>query len=123
MRNKILAIIVTLVVLLGLGLLIYSSIYPKIHPSLERDEKEYIVYFYQTDCGYCQAIESDVANFIENGNIKLYKINMQSEKHQGKWDDYGVSGTPTMFYVRDGRVQKKVVGSDKSVELMNKYLD
>jgi thiol-disulfide isomerase/thioredoxin len=119
MQNKVKILSVLVITLIGLGVILYFSLNPKIHSDLAVDEKEYVIYFHQIYCEYCQEIASNVEVFIEETSLPVYKKNT-AYLTQEQADDYGISGTPTMYYVKRGRIMNKAVGPDAVLKLMDK---
>ncbi|GEN55921.1 hypothetical protein GCM10012290_04450 [Halolactibacillus alkaliphilus] len=51
-------------------------------------EDEYIVYFWQENCRYCQEIEDDIDAFKEDGPLPIYIIDMTKSENRFLWYDW-----------------------------------
>jgi Thioredoxin len=119
MRNNLKIGLIAMITIAGLIFMFFPS-KEAVHADLVYDAEEYIVYFYQPSCGYCQLISDEVNAFQLNGDIPLYKKDMFTD-YSDKWDDWELEGTPTMIHVKNGKVYKKVVGPDDCRKLMDKF--
>lgn len=99
--------------------------------TLIHDDPKYVVYFTQPGCHYCAEVDPDVIKFANKVNdIKVYHYNINPETWQstpfakstnGKdspleanidvTDDVNVSSTPTLFYINDGKIVTKAMGT------------
>jgi thiol-disulfide isomerase/thioredoxin len=111
--------LVALITLAGLIFMFFPS-KEAVHEDLHYQDKEYILYFYQPNCSYCQLIADDVNDFQENGKIPLYKKDMYTD-YSDKWDAWEIEGTPTMIYVKNGKVYDQVVGPKDCRKLMERF--
>lgn len=121
MKNIIYGIVGVLAVLLVTNLIITIAQGNEFKKDIfGHDDVEYITYFYKDNCSYCEAIDGDVENFIENGTIPMYKYKVTdySDKDRKELD---ITGTPTMFHIKNGKLVKKYVGADECVELMKNF--
>lgn len=130
MKMKKVTKIVVFVLLLGfLGFTTYDTMYPKVFADeLKRNESEYVLYYHYEDCSACQSI-ADVVNdyfytYEENGNVKMYKIDIfESKFTDAELDKIKVENTPTMYYIKNGRIMKKAVGTESVTDLVNRLKD
>ncbi|MFT8320919.1 MAG: hypothetical protein ABF649_08440 [Bacillus sp. (in: firmicutes)] len=62
----------------------------KIHAqqTFAQKEDEYIVYFWQSTCTYCEQIEEEVLKFSNNGKIPILIVDMQDAANIGSWYDW-----------------------------------
>jgi len=87
-------------------------------PLLNKPEEQYLVYLYSDNCSYCLLIKDEVAAFSDynNAGIKLYYLNTTDLK-AGEFEyldkTYGVTGTPSMFTIVDGKVADVLIGSNE----------
>lgn len=96
-----------------------SELYIK---SFTKEDTEYFLYFFMETCGHCQSIADDIDDYISNGSINLYKVNL-TRKSQSTWEEFDIEGTPTLFHVISIKgktyIKEKVSGSTA----VEKYLD
>ncbi|WP_067839497.1 hypothetical protein [Amphibacillus sediminis] len=53
--------------------------------SFDQSEKEYLVYFWQEGCIYCQQIEEDVVQFANDADLPIYLVDMQANQNHSAW--------------------------------------
>lgn len=56
--------------------------------SLSQAEDDYIVYFWQEGCYYCELIAQDVVDFAKDPDHTLYVVDMQQEENHAAWYDW-----------------------------------
>lgn len=77
--------------------------------ALSQPEEDYLVYFYQPQCSYCQEFAPTVEKYMEQENaLKLYTVNLAQPYEKDTWQIYHVQGTPTLIRVqnKDGEKQE-----------------
>jgi thiol-disulfide isomerase/thioredoxin len=72
--------------------------------------KDYVVlYFYSPRCPYCRASESYLVSL--QGRVKQFmKVNTLLPENAVYIKDFGVEATPTLVFIKDGKVVNKWVG-------------
>ncbi|RHB50421.1 thioredoxin family protein [Exiguobacterium sp. AM39-5BH] len=70
------------------------------------EEKEVVVYFWQTGCEYCEQVKPYVEPLIEE--YDAVSINLADHN---VWTTYGINGTPTMIRFQDGKEVGRVEGA------------
>ncbi len=53
-----------------------------------QEQTEYIVYFWQQSCSYCQQVEPDMIDFTLNHDIPIYLVDMEIASNQDAWYDW-----------------------------------
>ncbi len=87
---------------------------------LDKDEDQYLIYYYGVNCSHCKTIKQDVLQFAQHNDadLKVYFIE-SGEVPREDYDMYPlldpqsgeeVPGTPTMFVVVDGNAKAMNVG-------------
>jgi thiol-disulfide isomerase/thioredoxin len=76
---------------------------------LEKLRNYVVVYFYSPQCPYCRASEQYLAS-LEGRAKQLLKVNILLPENAGYVKDFGVQATPTLVFMKDGKVVKKWVG-------------
>jgi thiol-disulfide isomerase/thioredoxin len=56
--------------------------------TFNQQDEEYIVYFWQATCTYCEQIENDVIEFTNRGGIPIYVVDMQNKNNESSWYDW-----------------------------------
>lgn len=74
-----------------------------------KDKKDQIIYFYQTDCVHCKAISPIVVPLTKEMKINMKVIDFQNES-KSTWDEFKITGTPTIIYYKDGKEEKRIKG-------------
>lgn len=96
----------------------------RVPDSLQRDEKEYLIYLYHPDCPACSSIKADVDSYIANIDrddlVMLYTVDIRFIL-QRDLERIGASQVPVMFYVRNGRIQKQALGTTNIQNLLDDF--
>ncbi|PFJ17982.1 thiol reductase thioredoxin [Bacillus cereus] len=72
------------------------------------EKKEQTVYFYQTSCVHCQKLSPIVVPMAKDLNVDM-KV-MDIEKLDAPWDEYKITGTPTIIHFKDGKEVSRISG-------------
>ncbi|MBJ8052389.1 thioredoxin family protein [Bacillus cereus] len=72
------------------------------------DKKVQTVYFYQTSCVHCQKLSPIVVPMAKDLNVDM-KV-MDIEKLDAPWDEYKITGTPTIIHFKDGKEVSRISG-------------
>ncbi|MDM5237740.1 thioredoxin family protein [Bacillus cereus] len=86
-----------------------------------KEKKEETVYFYQTSCVHCQKLSPIVVPMAKDLNVDM-KV-MDIEKLDAPWDEYKITGTPTIIHFKDGKEVSRISGEqpkDKLKEWLEK---
>jgi thiol-disulfide isomerase/thioredoxin len=68
-----------------------------------------VIYFYSPQCPYCRASEPYLASL--EGSVKQFlKVNTLLPENAGYVRDFGVQATPTLIFMKDGKVVKRWTG-------------
>lgn len=101
MKNKVvILVIMSLIFILGnLGCGFMNKNEIEIKEIFSQKEDEYYIYFYKDDCPYCDMVTEEI-KLLEQGNIKVYKINLSKKNNQliGRGYENG-QGSNGKFYV------------------------
>lgn len=87
---------------------------------LDREEDQYLVYYYGVNCSHCKTIKSEILAFASENDagLKVYFI----DSADVSIEDYAqypivdpmtgeeVPGTPTIMVIKDGKVEAMEVG-------------
>ena len=101
MKNKVVILVIMSLILilgnLGCGFMNKNEI--EIKEIFSQKEDEYYIYFYKDDCPYCDMVTEEI-KLLEQGNIKVYKINLSKKNNQliGRGYENG-QGSNGKFYV------------------------
>lgn len=79
---------------------------------LKQNEK--FVYFYQTNCHYCQKISPIVIPMANTLNIDMKVLNLEEETNG--WNQFKIEGTPTIVHYRNGKEVDRIEGEYKQKE-------
>lgn len=64
------------------------------------DRKDIFVYFYKSDCQYCQMTAPVIVPLAEELGIDLKLLNLL--EFPTEWDKYNIQGVPHIAYFKDG---------------------
>jgi thiol-disulfide isomerase/thioredoxin len=72
--------------------------------------KDYtVIYFYSPQCPYCRASEQYLGVF--DGRVKQFlRVNILLPENAKFVRDFGIQATPTLIFMKDGKVVRKWVG-------------
>lgn len=68
-----------------------------------------VIYFYSPQCPYCRASEPYLA-FLESNAKQFMRVNILLPENAGYVKDFGVQATPTLVFMKDGKMVRKWVG-------------
>lgn len=80
-----------------------------------KEKKEETVYFYQTSCVHCQKLSPIVVPMAKDLNVDM-KV-MDIEKLDAPWDEYKITGTPTIIHFKDGKEVSRISGEQPKDKL------
>lgn len=69
--------------------------------------------FYATWCGHCQQLKPTIEELAGTYSDKIKFCLVDIDQSPRYADEMGVSGTPTMFFFKNGKVVKKLVGEQQ----------
>ncbi|HDX9707597.1 TPA: thioredoxin family protein [Bacillus thuringiensis] len=85
-----------------------NQINPK---QLQKDitnNKEKIIYFYQTNCSHCARTSPIVVPLSQKMNINMEVLNLK--EYIEAWDLFKIEGTPTIVFYKDGKEINRISG-------------
>ncbi|MDF2699268.1 MAG: Thioredoxin [Haloplasmataceae bacterium] len=112
--------------MLMIGLSLLTSCYPKAKVRVYRDEFDYFMYISDSDCSDCQSITEEVNQYKAKADsdttlLSFYNIDLKFAEYTDIKEDFGVSGTPTLLYIKDGRVYDQADETDEILELLKEH--
>lgn len=87
---------------------------------LEKKDDLIITVFFATWCGHCKDFGKVLETVNEKHNDKLSIVKIDVDKNPELVDTYGVEGYPSIFFIKNGDVQKKIEGSMSEGRLEDK---
>ncbi len=84
-------------------------------PSAEHGKAARLYYFWSPHCGMCRAMTPLVGRLQEQRS-DLVRINVLEAPDLAR--EFGVAATPTLVLVRDGRVEKVLLGAQNETRIL-----
>ena len=80
-----------------------------------------IVDFWATWCGPCRMVAPVIEKLAEElyGKVKVGKVNVDEEMELAV--KYNVESIPTILYIKDGKVENKIIGFVSGDEIKEKF--
>ncbi|BAR87741.1 uncharacterized protein KNN_07008 (plasmid) [Bacillus thuringiensis serovar tolworthi] len=81
---------------------------------LENDianNKEKVIYFYQTTCFHCKLVSPIIVPMAEDMNINMQVIDL--ETYREGWDKFKITGTPTVIHFKKGKEIDRIEGEQE----------
>lgn len=110
----ILATVVVLGIFFGIRVLVLWRAKKLVGRKFEGIE-EGIVYFYSPRCKACKRMEPTIEKISKD--IKVYRVNVNTEEGERLAKEFGILGTPTIFVVKEGRIWDVIIGTRDYEEL------
>ncbi|GGB51712.1 thioredoxin fold domain-containing protein [Virgibacillus dakarensis] len=89
------------------------------------NEEDVFVYFYSPTCPHCKRVTPILVPMTEDFGVDMKKLNLWEFEHD--WDRFGIEGTPTLVYYKDGKEVDRISGEGKNEEqteeMYQKFLD
>ena len=129
MKNKFLIITTAIIVILFAIIIVFSEnpddYYKEIsYKELTEliDKKESFPLLVKKDgCGYCQTFEPKFKNVAVSYEVKSYYINLSNlnDEERTSFDEIlEVSGTPTVFFFKNGSTMKNIIEGDRDKKII-----
>ncbi|WP_144489413.1 thioredoxin family protein [Bacillus thuringiensis] len=81
---------------------------------LENDilnNKEKVIYFYQTTCFHCKLVSPIIVPMTEDMNINMQVMDLETYKEG--WDKFKITGTPTVIHFKKGKEIDRIEGEQE----------
>lgn len=91
-----------------------SSIIPSKLETAIDIEGDTLVYFHQTDCGYCKQATPIIDSIVDEMEVELKTLNLQ--EYNAGWKQFNITGTPTLVHYRNGIEVSRLDGLRKKEE-------
>ena len=111
-------LILAAVIVLGIFFGIRAFVIRKAKKLVGREFREIyegIVYFYSPRCGACKRMEPTIEKISKE--VKVYRINVNTEEGEKLAKEFGILGTPTILVVKEGKIRDVIIGTRDYTEL------
>lgn len=73
-----------------------------------KDKEDVTVYFYASDCPHCKRTTPVLMPLAEEMGVDIAQYNLK--EFVDGWDQYAISGTPTLVHYKDGKEVARIDG-------------
>ena len=98
-----------------------------VHQAFTEDGQEHILYFGRATCYYCRQFSPELKSFntLINGNLEYYDTDGEDFDATAKeflFETVGIPGTPTILYIKNGKLVSGWVGGGISAQQLYDHL-
>lgn len=117
-------VLLILIGLVGCGPKYEEGIFFKTKPFDEHVEKEFLLYYMKTSCPHCQKFRMTLNKYAKKkGALHIYAMDLDTKegvevaRYFVEKKGWGLRGTPTIYYIKDGKAIAKFEGEVPLKEL------
>ena len=98
-----------------------------VHQAFTEDGQEHILYFGRATCYYCRQFSPELKSFntLINGNLEYYDTDgedFDATAREFLFETVGIPGTPTILYIKNGKLVSAWVGGGISAQQLYDHL-
>lgn len=98
-----------------------------VRQALTEDGREHILYFGRATCYYCRQFSPELKSFntLINGNLEYYDTDgedFDATAREFLFETVGIPGTPTILYIKNGKLVSGWVGGGIKAQQLYDYL-
>lgn len=98
-----------------------------VHQAFTEDGQEHILYFGRATCYYCRQFSPELKSFntLINGNLEYYDTDgedFDATAREFLFETVGIPGTPTILYIKNGKLISGWVGGGISAQQLYDHL-
>ena len=98
-----------------------------VHQAFTEDGQEHILYFGRATCYYCRQFSPELKlfNTLINGNLEYYDTDgedFDATAREFLFETVGIPGTPTILYIKNGKLVSAWVGGGISTQQLYDHL-
>lgn len=99
----------------------YSNItVPREFDKILEEGTEFVGYFFSPTCGYCKEMTPILMPILKEEGVEVHQYNLLEYGQEAS--KFGVDGTPTTIYFKDGEEVDRMVGY-QTEEVIKEFLD
>ncbi|WP_248927116.1 thioredoxin family protein [Paenibacillus hamazuiensis] len=81
------------------------------------NKESFIVYYFGSTCPHCKVTSPVLMPLAKEMNVSIKQFNL--DEFKSGWDQYGIKGTPTLIYYKEGKEAKRLEGEQTSDTFKN----
>ena len=89
-----------------------------------KNKESMIVEVMQNGCSHCESFEPVFSSFMKENNLKYVKLNLTNvsdAEYQKLSESYGVTGTPTVLFFKNGKeLSEYIISGDQTKDVLEK---
>ena len=89
-----------------------------------KNKESMIVEVMQNGCSHCESFEPVFSSFMKENNLKYVKLNLTNvsdAEYQKLSESYGVTGTPTVLFFKNGKeLSEYRISGDQTKDVLEK---
>ncbi|WP_026561147.1 thioredoxin domain-containing protein [Bacillus sp. J37] len=85
------------------------------------NKEDTIVYFFSPECSHCKATTPVLMPVADDLGVEIDQFNLL--EYEDAWNQYGITGTPTLVHFQDGKEVARAEGGNTDKEALRTLLN
>ncbi|MCV9887285.1 thioredoxin family protein [Metabacillus halosaccharovorans] len=85
------------------------------------NKEDAIVYFFSPECSHCKATTPVLMPVADDVGVEIDQFNLL--EYEDAWNQYGITGTPTLVHFQDGKEVARAEGGNTDEEALRTLLN